>query len=60
MQENFKAREKLLNIIERNLEIRQNVFSSLRENSTNKFFKWIKRLKIRCFQTLNEKIKNLK
>jgi hypothetical protein len=42
MEENFKAREKILYMMEKNLEIRQNIFASLKENSANKFFKWIK------------------
>jgi hypothetical protein len=42
MGENFKAREKILDMMERNLETRQNIFASLKEKSTNKFFKRIK------------------
>jgi len=42
MEKNFELRERILNLMDRNLEIRQKIFTPVKETLFDKFFKWIK------------------
>jgi len=42
MEKNFELKERILNLMERNLEIRQNIYTSVKDTPFDKFFKWIK------------------
>lgn len=40
--ENFELRERILDLMDRNLEIREKICKPFKENPFDKFFKWIK------------------
>jgi hypothetical protein len=42
MEKNFELRERILNLMERNLEIRQNSYTPVKDTLFDKFFKWVK------------------
>lgn len=44
MEKNLELRERILNLRDRNLEIRQKIFTPVKETLFDKFFKWVKRL----------------
>ena len=40
MEKNFELRERILDLMDRNLEIRQNIYTPVKETVFDKFFKW--------------------
>lgn len=42
MEKNFELRERILDLMDRNLEIREKIYTPVKENPFDKFFKWIK------------------
>lgn len=42
MEKNFELRERILDLMDRNLEIRQKNYTSVKETPFDRFFKWIK------------------
>lgn len=41
MEKNFEIRERILDLMDRNLEIRQKNYTPAKETHFDKFFKWI-------------------
>lgn len=41
MEKNFELRERILDLMDRNLEIREKIYKPVKENPFYKFFKWI-------------------
>lgn len=42
MEKNFEIRERILDLMDRNLEIRQKIYTPIKETPFDKFFKWLK------------------
>jgi len=42
MENNLELRERLLNLMDKNLEIRLNIYRPVEDTIFEKFFKWIK------------------
>lgn len=42
MEKNFELRERIIDLMDRNLEIREKIYTPVKENPFDKFFKWIK------------------
>lgn len=42
MEKNFELRERILDLMDRNLEIREKIYTSVKENPFEKFFTWVR------------------
>ena len=43
MEKNYELRERILNLMDMNLEIRENIYTPVKDTRFDKFIKWIKR-----------------